>query len=184
MDSAKRLSGSCGRTLNLLLQVIRIMDSILLKEGNKTLRTLHLYLCVHAIFTRRYCMSTMSNKLVNGKIEPKGIKELRVYEKAVLKLVSNPHYVQERETSQFYKTILKASNGYRRLDCKLETYPWISFACGIKETNSLSQVSQTGTPLKKGPSFSYEVALKFSEMRFGIRNPEKMGVKTYRKIWG
>ena len=86
----------------------------------------------------------MSTKLVNGKIEPKGIKELRVYEKAVLKLVSNPHYVQERETSQFYKTILKASNGYRRLDCKLETYPWISFACGIEETNSLSQVSQTG----------------------------------------
>ena len=128
----------------LTLQVIRIMDSIWLNEGNKTLRTLHLYLCVHAIFTRRYCMSTMSNKLVNGKIEPKGIKELRVYEKAVLKLVSNPHYVQERETSQFYKTILKASNGYRRLDCKLETYPWISFACGIEETNSLSQVSQTG----------------------------------------
>ena len=62
----------------------------------------------------------------------------------IMKLVSNPHYVQERETSQFYKTILKASNGYRRLDCKLETYPWISFACGIEETNSLSQVSQTG----------------------------------------
>ena len=52
----------------------------------------------------------MSTKLVNGKIEPKGIKELRVYEKAVLKLVSNPHYVQERETSQFYKAISKPKN--------------------------------------------------------------------------
>ena len=42
-------------------------------------------------------------KLVNGKIEPKSIPELRVYEKVVLRFFYNPHCVPARKTSwQFY----------------------------------------------------------------------------------
>ena len=42
-------------------------------------------------------------KLINGKIEPKSIPELRVYEKTVLTFFNNSHFVPVRETSwQFY----------------------------------------------------------------------------------
>ena len=43
-------------------------------------------------------------KLVEGQIGPKGIPELRIYEKVILRFFSNPRYVPERETSwRFYR---------------------------------------------------------------------------------
>ena len=43
-------------------------------------------------------------KLINGQIGPKGIPELRIYEKVTLKFFNNSRYVPERETSwRFYR---------------------------------------------------------------------------------